>query len=269
MRLECRDHTAIRSGGGSWDCLRRARIPWRRPSVSARGPAPSSPIAYRDFGGIQGGLGTLRVAARRLLPTESPAEEHPFTQEAYDRWSRTAAAIEQAASAAKDKRPNPLATSAAVRFIAGLAEEDLCTKQQQLLVWLVRLLETSVYVEQQEEDFAEAIPRSPGRDTQLPYYVGSQWLEARLLQLRKNMVYMAEVLRRAQRFENIRASEGSIDGSVVSLVKRLASSTFAFGIDETLKLLKLVEAAKDLLRELAVELVGGPGHHQPVLVQYS
>ena len=65
------------------------------------------------------------------------------------------------------------------------------------------------------------------------------------------------------------ASEGSIDGSVVSLVKRLASSTFAFGKDETLKLLKLAEAAKDLLRELAVELVGGPGHHQPVLVQYS
>ena len=30
----------------------------RRPSVSARGPAPSSPIAYRHFGGIQGGLGS-------------------------------------------------------------------------------------------------------------------------------------------------------------------------------------------------------------------
>ena len=61
------------------------------------------------------------------------------------------------------------------------------------------------------------------------------------------------------------ASESSAD----HFVRRFASCAYALDKDETLKLLKLMEAAKVRSGQIAVNLVGGLEHDEPVLVQYS
>ena len=126
----------------------------------------------------------------------------------WQKYQLLARTIDQAAK----QKLHPNVIDGALHFLRAIAQDEQFVRQRSLLMRLLHVLESSVYILDQEDVECKQSDR-PG----IPYFVGHHWLSSRLMKLKQTNLHMSEVKRRCERFENIRVQ---VQGRLMELDER-------------------------------------------------
>lgn len=148
------------------------------------------------------------LTQKLLTPRWRPMGELKSSNVPQSKWHIIAESIHQ--QAAKQKL-HPSVIEGALSFLRALVNDPKFLRHRSLLLRLLHLVEKAVYI---EDSNASEYPSSASR---IPYFVGHHWLSARLQHLKKSNISMSEVLRRCERFENIRVQ---VQGRLMELDQR-------------------------------------------------